>query len=117
MLGVLVKAPRGLFYIPKGPRSDCSFLWKLLIALYPRVHWTIQYTPDILVCNGNIIKKICNMCKLKPKECLHLYISHKISCFGPCMSSLKLDIFNLLSSTPVLMLLPRMLVHSGVLGI
>jgi hypothetical protein len=46
MLGVLVETHRGLFYSPKGPRSRCSFLWKLQIAFCPKVHLTVRCTPD-----------------------------------------------------------------------
>jgi hypothetical protein len=42
-------------------------------------------------------------------------ISHKVVYLGPCLSSFGLDIFNLLSSTHVLMLIQRVLVQSGVL--
>jgi hypothetical protein len=46
MLGVLLNAPRGPFYSPKGPRSRWSSIWKALVAFYPRVHWTVRCTPD-----------------------------------------------------------------------
>jgi hypothetical protein len=32
MLGVLLHAPRGFFYSPKGPRSHWSSIWKALVA-------------------------------------------------------------------------------------
>jgi hypothetical protein len=51
--------------------------------------------------------------KCKP----HAYtILHQVAHLAPCLSSFGLDIFNLLSSTPVLMLIQRVLVQSGVLG-
>jgi hypothetical protein len=36
MLGVLLHAPRGFIYSPKGPRSHWSSIWKALVAFYPR---------------------------------------------------------------------------------
>jgi hypothetical protein len=41
LLGVMVEAPRGLFYSPKGPRIRCSSIWKVLIAFYLQVHRTV----------------------------------------------------------------------------
>jgi hypothetical protein len=58
MLGDLVETHRGLFYSPKGPKSRCSFLWKLQIAFYQRVHWTVRCTPDRFGCNGHRIGRL-----------------------------------------------------------
>jgi hypothetical protein len=51
MFDVLVEAPRGLFYSPKGPRSRCSFLWKAQIAFCLRVHRTpcLQWPSNRLI--------------------------------------------------------------------
>jgi hypothetical protein len=38
MLGVVLHAPRGPFYSPKGPKSRWSSIWKALVAFCPWVH-------------------------------------------------------------------------------
>jgi hypothetical protein len=51
MLGVLVEAPRGLFYSPKGARSHCFFLRKARIAFCLWVHQTpcLKQPPNLLI--------------------------------------------------------------------
>jgi hypothetical protein len=46
MLVYCSKAPRGSFYIPKGPRSCLNFIWKALVDFCLRVHQTVRCTPD-----------------------------------------------------------------------
>jgi hypothetical protein len=46
MLSVLLHAPRGSFYSPKGQRGYLFFNWKELIAFCSWVHRTVQCTPD-----------------------------------------------------------------------
>jgi hypothetical protein len=53
MLGVVLHAPRGPFYSPKGPRSRWSSIWQGMVAFYPRVHQTVRCTPDREQCNDN----------------------------------------------------------------
>jgi hypothetical protein len=52
VLSVVLHAPRGPFYSPKGPRSCWSSIWKALVALCPWVHRTVRYTPDSEQCNS-----------------------------------------------------------------
>jgi hypothetical protein len=42
MLGMLLHAPKGSFYSPKGPMSRWSSIWKALVAFCPRVHRTLH---------------------------------------------------------------------------
>jgi hypothetical protein len=46
MLVLLLHAPRGSFYCPRGQRSHLIFIWKALVDFYPRVHWTVRCTQD-----------------------------------------------------------------------
>jgi hypothetical protein len=52
MIGVVLYAPRGPFYSPKGPRSRWIFNWQALLALCPWVHRAVRCTPDSERCNG-----------------------------------------------------------------
>jgi hypothetical protein len=52
MLGVVLLAPRGPFYSPKGPRSRYSSIWQALVAFCPWMHRTVRRTPDSEQCNG-----------------------------------------------------------------
>jgi hypothetical protein len=42
MLGVVLHAPRGPFYSPKGPRSRWSSICQALVAFCPQVHRTVN---------------------------------------------------------------------------
>jgi hypothetical protein len=42
VFGVLLHAPRGPFYSPKGARSRWSSIWKALVAFCQRVHMTVN---------------------------------------------------------------------------
>jgi hypothetical protein len=49
MLGVLLHAPRGPFYSPKAARSRWRPTWKVNLAFYRVVHWTVRCTTGQLL--------------------------------------------------------------------